>query len=76
MECGCPGVVGKGLSHGEEVVRPEWDGEEAQSWHLAFRALPATCSSGLASDPRKMNPSCPGSDQEGHGRKGSLMATV
>lgn len=28
---GALGWWGKGLSHGEEVVRPEWDGEEAQS---------------------------------------------
>ena len=53
MECGCPGVVGKGLSHGEEVVRPEWDGEEGSVLTLTARALPATCSSGLASDPRE-----------------------
>ena len=46
-------MVGKGLSHGEEVMRPEWNGEEGSVLTLTARTLPAICSSALASGPRK-----------------------
>lgn len=49
---GALGVVGEGLSHGEEVVRPEWDGEEGSVLTFTAQVLPATPSSALASKPR------------------------
>lgn len=70
---GALGWWGKGAeSHGEEVVRPEWDGRKAPVQLAPAQALPATCSSGLTQTPGKMNPSCPGSDQGGDMEEGQL----